>query len=493
MAGDDAGGLGAGKDFSGPTAGDASLQNPPGDGPGVSRLPVEVELTGVEVLADYHAGFLGGGFVEPRGGGDECRKSVNGLGEGVGEFAAVLGEAVDAPKDVAGDAVGIAGTLDLADDFLGCPGAADAGGVVAGPEVAAVVVLLGPPLEEDGVALGFLIDGPVELGGEVIDPAGVEPFAGIGVEVVVGFESADLVGLAGFPDAEGAEAEFDPGFDGLDGGVEAFDEAVDVVAAPVVAGELAAAVTVALPTGLVGEVDGFAGGVLDLVGVEVIVEVDAVDVVAAEDVEDDAEGVFGGVVFAGVEPELFAVGADEAWLGAADMVGGDFRFGGIVAGAEGVEPGVEFQAAGVGLGDGKSKRIERGFGRFAHLPGEVFGPGFVGRGVEGIAGRPDLEDDGVEMEGGGAVEYGDEGLLLFGDREAGFGGPVDVGDGGDPGAAEFAREAGGIDVGGRVVFGSGDGVEEGKKKQAGEAAAGAGRTAENWRRVDHGFASDGGE
>lgn len=90
----------------------------------------------------------------------------------------------------------------------------------------------------------------------------------------------------------------------FDGGVEVADEAIDVGAA--------------LGGGFsVGE-----GGVADGVGVEVVVEVDAVDVVAAEDVEDDVECAGAGVGVGGVAPDLGAVAFGDVGGDAGDVVGG---------------------------------------------------------------------------------------------------------------------------------------------------------------------------
>src|SRR5690606_19876616 len=103
-------------------------------------------------------------------------------------------------------------------------------------------------------------------------------------------EALDGGGVAGAPDAEGADAEAASGVDGGDLVMETLDEGVDVVAAPVGAFEGAAGRAVLGPTGVVVEGD-LVPRVVGLgVRIEVVVEVDAVDVVAADDVEDDGDG-----------------------------------------------------------------------------------------------------------------------------------------------------------------------------------------------------------
>ncbi len=107
------------------------------------------------------------------------------------------------------------------------------------------------------------------------------------------------------------------------------------------------------------------GLVLLGIGVEVVVHVDAVDVVAVEQVFGDAEGVVAGLGLARVEPEVGAVRAHEvgALVGdvqrrvASDALG--------VPDAEGVDPGVDIEARVVG---GLEPDLERVVGRDGRLP-----------------------------------------------------------------------------------------------------------------------------
>ena len=104
---------------------------------------------------------------------------------------------------------------------------------------------------------------------------------------------------------------------------DAEDEEVDVLAPPVVALKAATGVAVAFPAGPVGERDGRASGVFLRIGIKIIVEVNAIDVVTADDIKDDVEGMFLDFAFAGIEPEAFGVGLDEWRAPLADVVGGD--------------------------------------------------------------------------------------------------------------------------------------------------------------------------
>src|SRR5439155_329333 len=84
--------------------------------------------------------------------------------------------------------------------------------------------------------------------------------------------------------------------------------------------------------------------------------------------------------------------------------------------------------------------------------GEVFGPRLQVGVVKRVGGGADLKDDGVEMQGGAAVEDVEHLALLLIDGEPRLAGPVGVADAGDPGGAKFTRRGRGI-----VGDGLGDG------------------------------------
>src|SRR5205823_12417896 len=75
----------------------------------------------------------------------------------------------------------------------------------------------------------------------------------------------------------------------------------------------------------------------------------------------------------------------------------------------------------------------------ARLSGEELAPRFQLRRVQGVAHRPDLEDDRIQVQRLTLVEDRDQFRLLPVGGQAGLRRPVDVGDGRDPDAAELAR------------------------------------------------------
>ena len=130
-------------------------------------------------------------------------------------------------------------------------------------------------MHEGGEALGA-VDAPVELGGEVIDPAVGEPFAGIAGEVLVGIDTGgDAGGDSRFPDTKGADAHAYPWFGGFDRRVESLYEGINGRSAP-------------------GRTQAVGYIVVGGVGVEIVVKVYTVDVIAAHDIHDNLEDVLLG-------------------------------------------------------------------------------------------------------------------------------------------------------------------------------------------------------
>lgn len=134
---------------------------------------------------------------------------------------------------VAFAALEIASEGDLALDFIEFPILPKVSAGETGPQVAFGSVLGLPPSEQGWEALLFAIDGPVELRSEVINPPFLEPQPSIGEQAIISIEAADSGWVIGPPDAERADAHFDPGFDFVNGSVERFYEKVNISPAPV--------------------------------------------------------------------------------------------------------------------------------------------------------------------------------------------------------------------------------------------------------------------
>lgn len=109
----------------------------------------------------------------------------------------------------------------------------------------------------------------------------------------------------------------------MHGGVHGAHQGVDVFPTPIGLTEFAAGAMVAIPTAVVRERDRCAETRFFGVGVEVVVDVDAIDVVAADDVGDDLHGLVAGLGESWVKPEEFSVVDHEIGLGPTDVLGGN--------------------------------------------------------------------------------------------------------------------------------------------------------------------------
>lgn len=221
-------------------------------------------------------------------------------------------------------------------------------------------------------------------------------------------------------------------------------QAVDVVAAPGVAAVEVAAVL--LPALVVVERRVAVG-----VGVEEVVEVHAVDVVALDHVEDDVADPRLHLWVAGVEVGLVGV-LDEPLGILLDGVVVDqvLQVRILQAHPVGVEPGVQLQTALVGLLDRERERVVAGIA--ALLAGQVARPRLLVRLVKGVRGRPDMQERGVEVHVAQGVKLVDQLLLLLLGAQPGLGRPVDVAHRCDPGAAQVTLAELGV---GLAVLGNG--------------------------------------
>mmetsp|Transcript_6535 Transcript_6535/g.26950 ORF Transcript_6535/g.26950 Transcript_6535/m.26950 type:complete len:299 (-) Transcript_6535:463-1359(-) len=116
---------------------------------------------------------------------------------------------------------------------------------------------------------------------------------------------------------------------------------------------------------------------------------------------------------------------------------GSRRLGGAVPRAVGVEPSMQLQPAGPGLGQPDGQRVVAGV--LALGASEHLAPGLQRRFIERIGGAAHLQDQGVQPGGGCHIAEPADLVLLRGRRQAAPAGPVDVGDRGDPGSTPFTR------------------------------------------------------
>ena len=171
-----------------------------------------------------------------------------------------------------------------------------------------MAVLTEPPVIVGGEREFGGFDWPVELWDHVVQPAVLQPFEGVGREFFIGVEASAGAGRnIRAPETEGTDAKLDPFLGGFDAIVEFVNEGVDVLPAPVAFVEGATGGLIRFVRGVIRERDHGAIGGFDGVGVKIVVDVDAVDIVTACDVEHDGNGLRPDFGNAGIHPFVDAV------------------------------------------------------------------------------------------------------------------------------------------------------------------------------------------
>src|SRR5262245_27581250 len=120
-------------------------------------------------------------------------------------------------------------------------------------------------------------------------------------------ESLDPRWIIRPPNSEGPDADFDPRLDLVNGRIQRLNELIHVFASPFTPVEIAASASVAVVAFVVWKRQVHPVLAPGWVRVEIVVEVDSIDVIAAHDIEHDALNVIAGVRNSGVEPLVESV------------------------------------------------------------------------------------------------------------------------------------------------------------------------------------------
>ncbi len=179
------------------------------------------------------------------------------------------------------------------------------------------------------------------------------------------------------------------------------------------------------------------------VGVEVVVEVDAVDVVAVHHVHDQVGDERPYLRQARVVVEAAVLAHDPVRVLPGRVGGGEALEAAALAHPEGVEPRVQGEVALVRLGDGERERVVSGVPPLR--PREPARPGLVRRRPHGVRSGTYLEDHRVEVQADGQVEPSPQLGLLAGDAQPRSRRPVDVLHARDPHRAEVVLGEAGLD------------------------------------------------
>src|SRR5690606_35375275 len=240
--------------------------------------------------------------------------------------------------------------VDLSDDLVAVPAStgcidADVAGDQAGVEPASVRVLLRPPVEHDREAHVGARDGPVQLRHHVVERALEEPLPRVCIDLLVRVEATDLWMHVRAPGPDRADAHLHPRLDALDGLVHLAHVAVDVLAPPVTAPESTTRGTVARVARGVGEVELAAVRPALAVGREVVVDVNAVDVVPANNIRDDLHAALADRILARIHPQVAVVALHEIRFRTTDVRRGDRSGIRRMPRAVRIEPRMQLEAA----------------------------------------------------------------------------------------------------------------------------------------------------
>src|SRR5882724_3385411 len=135
------------------------------------------------------------------------------------------------------------------------------------------------------------------------------------------------------------------------------DQAVDIGAAPIITRQSSTRSYVLPPARRVRKLNRPSAPVLLFVGIEVVVDVNTIDVVAANDVEYHVDRTLSHGRLARIHPQHAPIPLYKLRVGATDVIGGRRRFSRRMASAIRIEPRVELETALVGLGDSELEWI----------------------------------------------------------------------------------------------------------------------------------------
>ena len=363
--------------------------------------------------------------VQPGIGRDERRAARLVIGQRVEHALEVACDGVAGPPGHAVHIVHRALQAHLVIELSGVGGiAALVGDVLMGHDVVeglaiihvAAVGMIVPPVHEHEVAGSLVFQFPVELRHHIVHPPLGGPLEAVGIQGVVALQPIGLaaVGVTGLvaPDAEGADAEAHPGLHLLDGIVQLLDEQVHVVAAPVVPVPTDAILIVRSRIGELSALDG--------IGIEIVVHVQCINVIATQDVTHHLIDKVTTLGQTRVEVQ-FAVGILEEPLGVLIVDVSRGRLVILAAGhAIGIDPGVQLHAALVGLLNHELQGIPHGLGSLTRFASEPSAPGLQVADVGGIGLRAYLPNDGVAVGPLQQVELSDEVLARLLRRHLGI-------------------------------------------------------------------------
>ena len=248
-----------------------------------------------------------------------------------------------------------------------------------------------PPADERLVVGKIVAYLPVNLRDIVVHPSLSHPFQHVGIEVIVVLEAVGSAALGVVAlvaiDAERRNTELHPGFHLANFLTHLLHEFVDVLPAPVTSVHAAAVCVVG---GIVGN-----GNTGHGIGVEIVVHVNAVHIIAFQDVEHhlaDEIAVFGA---SRIEEEQAVVIEETVGVARVFVTRGQ-RCCALRLGTERIDPGVQLHLARVALLNHPLQGVPVGVGRRSLLTCQIAAPGLYRALVKCIAFHANLKEDGID-------------------------------------------------------------------------------------------------
>src|ERR1041385_2601041 len=237
---------------------------------------------------------LWGVFVQPSRGWHQRWRRIWTVPQRVRQATSIFHERFETEENVPGRPGTLACEVDLIECFLLIPTVPNGANRVSRPDMTVLVVLPDPPVQQDRIWLIRRRNLPIKLWGVVIAPALVEPKLCICIKLVVLVESFHDRRISRPPDSKRTDAELNPLFLRLCAFINLLDEKIHLRSPPVVAGEFAASLEIFLPSWFIWEIgilDALRRRLLEVVRIriEIVVHVDAVDVIPMDDVCEDSQ------------------------------------------------------------------------------------------------------------------------------------------------------------------------------------------------------------
>ena len=248
-----------------------------------------------------------------------------------------------------------------------------------------------PPMYQLVVVGSLIAYLPINLGHAIVHPAFLVPQQHVGIEVVVVLQAVGTaaVGIAALVavDAEGGYTDFHPRLGVMDGIVELFNELVDVIAAPV--GQVAETVIVCPEVGIIGN-----GYACHGIGIEIVVDVQAVDIVARHNVAHHVADIVAALLQGRIQQRQ-AIVLERPFRMLHDHMALGIGMSHLRLGTVWVNPCMQLHAALMALANHPCQGVPIGAGAHALLSRQVVAPRFQRTLVERIALRAHLEDNGI--------------------------------------------------------------------------------------------------